>query len=354
MARRKRRNHPAHVAHLLRQRGKQKIWYGFIDGAEVSLGTSDAIAAQHRLEQLAAERRVAARAPQEAASALLSVVAAKFAEAIQPPRMTKKSAASYQERVVAFVEWCEKRDVRTSDGVDYKLMSAFVHERGTKVKARTINRDVTAIRALFKFAKRQKLIAANPFIHEDFRELKLKEPQPKPNAVTLSPSEVIKALKTADTELCAAHASLFRVLAGSGIRLDEARHLDETDIELDGERGFITIAAKDNWQPKNYRLRRIPVTKTTCDAARRFIATRSTAQMHGKALWLAAKSVYEAAELRKFTPHDLRRAWASALYARGMPLKQVSTLLGHCAVSVTERYIRVFETESTGHEYLPL
>ena len=71
-------------------------------------------------------------------------------------------------------------------------------------------------------------------------------------------------------------------------------------------------------------------------------------------LWLAAKTVYESAGIRKFTPHDLRRAWATALYARGMPLKQVSVLLGHCAVSVTERYIRVTETESSGHEYLPL
>lgn len=352
--RRRRRNHPAHVAHLLRQRGKQKIWYGFIDGSEVSLGTADAVAAQQRLDELAAERRNAARAPEAPPSTLLSVVAAKFAESIQPPRMSRKSAESYQQRVLAFVEWCEQHDTTTIESVDYELMATFVHERGKRVKARTVNRDATAVRAMFKFAKRQKLIATNPFLHEDFRELKLREPQPRPNAVTLSSDDVAKVLATAESELSAAHAALFRLLAGSGVRLDEARHLDADDIEVVDERGFITIAAKADWQPKNYRLRRIPVTRKTCEAARKFIATRGGVRLDGKVLWLAAKTVYESAGIRRFTPHDLRRAWATALYARGMPLKQVSLLLGHCAVSVTERYVRVTESESTGHEYLPL
>jgi integrase len=51
--------------------------------------------------------------------------------------------------------------------------------------------------------------------------------------------------------------------------------------------------------------------------------------------------------------HDLRRAWSSAMHANGASLKQVSLWLGHSGVAVTERYVRGFATEVTGHEFLP-
>jgi integrase len=51
--------------------------------------------------------------------------------------------------------------------------------------------------------------------------------------------------------------------------------------------------------------------------------------------------------------HDMRRAWASAVHAAGASLKEVSVWLGHSSVQVTERYVRIFESESSGHEFLP-
>jgi integrase len=64
--------------------------------------------------------------------------------------------------------------------------------------------------------------------------------------------------------------------------------------------------------------------------------------------------LHEHLEIEKFSMHDLRRAWANALYANGMPLKRVSAPLGHCGVSVTERYLRLTDEGSSGHEFLPM
>jgi site-specific recombinase XerD len=125
-------------------------------------------------------------------------------------------------------------------------------------------------------------------------------------------------------------------------------------IRLDDERGFIIVAPKANWQPKNYRCRRVPVTCTTCDAAVRFIRARHTVRLDDKATWDALQKVSGHLGLLGFSMHDLRRAWASALHANGMSLKQVSVLLGHSGIAVTERYIRAFNTEQTGHEFLPI
>ena len=51
--------------------------------------------------------------------------------------------------------------------------------------------------------------------------------------------------------------------------------------------------------------------------------------------------------------HDLRRAWASAMHAKGASLKQISAWLGHSSVQVTERYIRLLADADSGHAYLP-
>jgi site-specific recombinase XerD len=101
-------------------------------------------------------------------------------------------------------------------------------------------------------------------------------------------------------------------------------------------------------------MRTIPVSRATCDAAFEFIRTRDTVRLDDKATWDVAKRIYEHVGIRKFSMHDLRRAWATALHANGMPLKRVSALLGHCGVNVTERYLRLTDSDSSGHEFLPV
>lgn len=51
---------------------------------------------------------------------------------------------------------------------------------------------------------------------------------------------------------------------------------------------------------------------------------------------------------------DLRRAWATHLYASGeLPLKDVSALLGHASVETTERYLRVSGKVKINRRKLP-
>jgi integrase len=150
------------------------------------------------------------------------------------------------------------------------------------------------------------------------------------------------------------YAALVALIAGSGLRIDEARHLDPADIEAtDERRGFVTVTPKDGWQPKSYRFRTVPISRATCDAALRFIEIHDTVRLDNKATWTAIRKVREDLQLPKFSMHDLRRAWASAMHANGASVKQVSVWLGHSSIQVTERYIRVFDSESTGHEFLP-
>jgi site-specific recombinase XerD len=338
--------------HLTRRRGRNKFWNAWIDGKELSLGTPDRIEAQRRLDIRAEQCERAPGSASPAAPTHLSALGLKFAEYCQPPRHTPNTAASYTNRFTMFVEWAEHRRVVTTAQITYAIMMQYVRTRSHEgAGPATINRDVIAVRLAFAFALREGLIADDPFDSRTFRALKLKEPRGKPNMLTMSPAQIDTFLDVADTMAPPVYAALFRLAAGSGVRIDEARHVDLGDV--DDARKILTITPKPGWTTKGYRYRNIPISERTAKAVRSFVATRAGVTLDDKSVWRELHRVRVAAEVPRFTMHDLRRAWASAMHANGASLKQVSVWLGHADIATTERYIRIFETQTEGHEYLP-
>jgi integrase len=54
-------------------------------------------------------------------------------------------------------------------------------------------------------------------------------------------------------------------------------------------------------------------------------------------------------------PHDLRRTYAQLGYEAGVPITQISTLLGHSSVATTQRYLNLaLDLESTASDFIPL
>ena len=358
---RKRKQSPARIPHLLRRRGKARNWTGYLNGREVALGTPDAEEAQRRLADLAGQRRRApAGAPQPApgaSSPLLTKLVMSFSEVCKPPRYTSATASDYLGRLAAFVEWAETKEATLVADVTYSLMQSFIAERTADgIAASTINRDIQTVRSCFKHGRREKLMASDPFATEDFRELKLREPRAKPQALTLSPAQINLALDTAERLCSKPVAALLRFTAGSGVRAAEAMHIEAGDIRvLDAEAGraVLTIGPKPGWTTKGYRYRDVPISKRTADAALVFLRTKDDAPFDPKTVWNQLRVVAKAAGLPNFSMHDLRRAWASAMHFNGATMKQVSVWLGHADVQTTERYVRIFDTGKTGHEFLP-
>ncbi|HWA72815.1 MAG TPA: tyrosine-type recombinase/integrase [Polyangiaceae bacterium] len=275
-----------------------------------------------------------------------------FAEHCQPPRYTRQSARSYVERVTRFIEWAEDQGVHKTDEITLSVLRRFVQARGKEGRGNaTINRDLSAIHALLQFVATERRYLMPKLDGGDYASLRVREPRPKPNGVTLSVAQVDAFLAKADAMSSAGYASLLRVTAGSGIRIDEARHLEMSDI--DAVAGFLEVNPKKGWTTKGYRARRIPISPATAAAARAFIESRDAVALDNKSVWTEVQRVRKLAELPHFSIHDLRRAWASAVHSRGATLKQISAWLGHSSLQVTERYVRLLADGDTGHAYLP-
>lgn len=57
----------------------------------------------------------------------------------------------------------------------------------------------------------------------------------------------------------------------------------------------------------------------------------------------------------ELAPHDLRRTFAQLGYEAGIPITQISTLLGHSSVATTQRYLNLaLDIESTAGDFIPL
>jgi integrase len=60
-------------------------------------------------------------------------------------------------------------------------------------------------------------------------------------------------------------------------------------------------------------------------------------------------------DLPDLAPHDLRRTYAQLGYQSGVPLTQISVLLGHSSVETTKRYLNLnLDLETTVSDFIPL
>jgi integrase len=59
--------------------------------------------------------------------------------------------------------------------------------------------------------------------------------------------------------------------------------------------------------------------------------------------------------LPELAPHDLRRTFAQLGYEAGVPITQISVLLGHSNVATTQKYLNLdLDLEITASDFIPL
>ena len=57
----------------------------------------------------------------------------------------------------------------------------------------------------------------------------------------------------------------------------------------------------------------------------------------------------------QLAPHDLRRTYAQIGYENGVPITQISKLLGHSSITTTQRYLNLdLDLETTISDFVPL
>lgn len=226
---------------------------------------------------------------------------------------------------------------------DFRAFMARRRQEG--VGARTLSRQLSAIRSFFAFLEREGLVKTEAL--SVIRGPKLPKSLPKP----LTPLQARQALATtAELEeeawIAARDIAVLTLCYGAGLRISEALSLSRAD--LDGETVRVT--------GKGGKVRLVPLIAPVKQAITDYLEKSPFAIAAGEPMFRGARGGVLSPRLiqkrveqlrgalglpASATPHALRHSFATHLLGRGGDLRTIQELLGHASLSSTQIYTRI-------------
>jgi len=234
-------------------------------------------------------------------------------------------------------------DVRASH-----VLSHLVELARSGSGVRTQARHLVAIRQLFRFLLKEKVLVGDPVSDIEMPKPAKKLPQ------FLGVDEVERLLRAPDlaTPRGLRDHAMLEVLYATGLRVTELVTLPADGLDL--ERGFVLVRGKGNKE------RIVPLGEHALRAVERYLKEARPGFLKGEqtssalflrsggepmtrqGFWKLLKGYAVAAGItRPLSPHKLRHSFATHLVERGADLRAVQAMLGHAELSTTEIYTHV-------------
>lgn len=185
--------------------------------------------------------------------------------------------------------------------------------------------------------------------------MKLRQAKTLPEVLTIA--QVHRVIDACRVERIACY--LWTVYS-MGLRLDEARHLQISDIQSD--RGFVHIhrgkGAKDRYVPlppftlcwlrKHWATHRHPQFLFPAEGRNHKQSANSPTPIETSTVQKAMKQIAQSLKLgRKVSIHTLRHSYATHLLEAGVSLKVIQQYLGHSSLQTTMVYLHLTDTAET-------
>lgn len=153
------------------------------------------------------------------------------------------------------------------------------------------------------------------------------------------------------------------LLVGSGLRREELASLTFDNIKQQGKRMVLEVTGKGS------KSRVIPISeklasilKTWHELVGNGFIVRSVGvskelgdSLSPVQIFRIVRSYGEKIGKPELAAHDLRRTYAQLGYEAGIPITQISKLLGHSNVATTQRYLNLdLDLETTASDFIPL
>ena len=233
-------------------------------------------------------------------------------------------------------------------------LETYVRQRLVTVAPTTVNGELKCLKATLRFGVDEKLIPEMPFRIRMLKEVKRR------TAHIFTREEIQRLLDAADDRTRA----LLLIASGTGMRIGEIRHLQWRDVDADQQR--ILVRAKEGWTPKTNQERVCFVSQEVIAELQRY---RATLKHHADGDWVLQNKLRPGERWRatgnsyyglhrafkraglyrkgKLT-HEIRRAVASTMLLKGVPIHVVKEVLGHSTIKTTELY--AFSNEEAQRE----
>ncbi len=321
-----------------RAEGRRYQVYGRKAGKKVYLGTftsrREALAADE--DHRARQRRIAAGElpPEHDDKRTFGVASKLWIEALR--KADSRSVDEYEGRVRnhALPSFADVpiSDIHKPDVIRWR------DTLSSSVSATFVNSLVGTLSSAFSWFVDQRWLESNPC-----HRVKLLVRPVKLFPWLQSTEQINRLLSECTPNIC----TLVAVLVGTGMRLDEALHLQWDDIDLDHR--LITVHRGRRGMPKSGKMRRVPIFDSVLPVLRSMRLARGANVLlwpGGKpgrarsqaAVWKPFKRAVDHAGLPDaLRIHDLRHSFASLFLLDGGDIFKLSKILGHSSVTITEK-----------------
>jgi integrase/recombinase XerD len=261
--------------------------------------------------------------------------------------LSSLTLAAYRRDLTLYAAWLAASASKRLDHTTEADLLAFVSARHASTRATTANRRLTVFKRYFRWAVRERLVAADPTL----RLQAAKQPLRVPKTLSEAQVEALLAAPDVDTALGLRDRAMIELMYASGLRVSELV-LAKT-VHLAMAEGVMRVLGK------GARERLVPFGAEAHEWLRRYLAdarpqilsgqasdalfvTRRGGGMTRQMFWTLVKRHARAAGIHApLSPHTLRHAFATHLLNHGADLRAVQMLLGHADISTTTIYTHV-------------
>lgn len=259
--------------------------------------------------------------------------------------LSRNTLEAYSRDLVRLAGFLKSRGVEAWEECGTVHLRSYLSSlRGRGLSARSIARNMAALRQFYRFLEKEEIIEESPvasfFLH--------RSPTKLPYA--LRTDEVRSLLSQPDpaTPLGARDSAMLELLYATGVRVSELVSIRTHQINLEGE--YLTVRGK------GAKVRMVPYGKWARDsllqylkevrsrllrgrASPYFFVTRSGRALTRQGFWkLIRRYALRAGIEKRVTPHTLRHSFATHLLEGGADLRSVQSMLGHADISTTQIY----------------
>jgi integrase len=248
-----------------------------------------------------------------------------------------KTLQKYRGILTNFASFAELRKVARLADVNMRLIDQFRAHRKPHIGRKSMHHEGVLLKGFLEWCRQRKLISENPL-----RDTKFKRPSP-PRRGGPDLEQIDSILRLADDR----RRPILAMLAFTGMRSGECRHLQTSDVDLRGN--WIKIESRDGYETKTGESRKVPIhprLRTYLKGLTRrkrqwFFTSPATPKYPNGDHYLNTKKLneYFLELLRKldipagrkcgFTLHSLRHSFKTICINAGIPREVVDAWQGH-------------------------
>lgn len=292
--------------------------------------------------------RDTARADDAASQADTAVIEEFLDHVMLGRRLSPHTGAAYRTDLQSLAEFLARQG-SSLELADRPMLRRWLASLSTLGYARsTVARRAAAVRSFYAWAARRGRIPEGS-------ALLLSAPRAQnrlPAVLTRSEAQRLTESPVTPDPIGARDRAILELLYGSGLRVAELCALNESDLDVDGQR--VRVFGKGGKE------RDVPVGDFGAEALRAYLAdglprlrpegdTSGALFFNSRGRRLGSRSVRALLESRRtgslagrsITPHTLRHSFATHLLEGGAEIRVVQELLGHSSLATTQRYTHV-------------